>query len=184
MDEAATGTRAVYGMHPLPRRTATATVLPTQTTGVFMAELQLRRGIRFSAGVLLISAGMQAMAHYQFYVTDTLMDDRRRAVVDAMRNYVIVPRFNTTMWTLHCMFSASFAILLILAGTAYWWMAKDMPAQKLRPLATASAWLCFAGTVLIALAYPVLHTVLILLLAAFGFSYAAWGGRGMPRETR
>jgi hypothetical protein len=171
-------------MRPLPRRAATATVRRTPTTGIFMAELQLRRGIRFAAGVFLISAGMQAMAHYQFYVTDALMDERRRAVIEAMRSYVIVPRFNTTMWTLHCMFSASFAILLILAGTAYWWMSKDMPVQKLRPLATASAWLCFAATVLIALAYPVLHTTLILLLAALGFSYAAWGGRGIPRESR
>lgn len=149
-----------------------------------MAELQLRRGIKFAAGVFLISAGMQAMAHYQFYVADTFMDERRRAVVEAMRSYVIVPRFGTTMWTLHCMFSASFAVLLILAGTAYWWMAKDMPVHKLRPLATASAWLCFAATLLMSLAYPVLHTVLILLLAALGFSYASWGGRGIPRAAR
>lgn len=146
-----------------------------------MAELQLRRGIRLAGGVFLVSAGMQAMAHYQFYVTDAFMDERRRAVVDAMRSYVIVPRFGTTMWTLHCMFSLSFAVLLMLAGTAYWWMAKDMPAQKLRPLATASAWLCFAATVLVSLTYPVLQTVLILLLAALGFSYSAWGGRGIAR---
>lgn len=142
-----------------------------------MAEKHARRGIKFAAGVFLISAGMQAMAHYQFYVTDTFMDERRRVVVDAMRSYVLVPRFGTTLWTLHCMFSVSFAILLILAGTAYWWMAKDMPAQRLRPLATASAWLCFAATLLVALAYPVLQAVLILLLAALGFSYAAWSGR-------
>lgn len=143
-----------------------------------MAELHLRRGIRFAAGVFLISAGMQAMAHYQFYVADTFMDERRRVVVQAMRDYVLVPRLGTSLWTLHCMFSLSFAILLILTGTAYWWMAKDMPANRLRALATASAWLCFAATVLVALAYPVLQTVLILLLAAFGFSYAAWAGRG------
>jgi hypothetical protein len=142
-----------------------------------MSELHLRRGIKFAAGVFLIAAGMQAMAHYQFYVADSLMDERRRAVIEAMRSYVLVPRLGTTMWTLHCMFSLSFAVLLILAGTAYWWMAKDMPAQKLRPLATASAWLCLAATLLMAGAYPVLHTVLILLLAGLGFSWSAWGGR-------
>ncbi|MBL8297513.1 MAG: hypothetical protein JNN30_04100 [Rhodanobacteraceae bacterium] len=148
-----------------------------------MAELHLRRGIRFAASVFLISAGMHAMAHYQYYVADLFADERRRAVVEAMQSYVIVPRFGTTMWTLHCMFSASFAVFLILTGTAYWWMAKDMPLQKLRPLATASAWLCFAATVLVSLAYPVLQTVLILLLAALGFSYAAWRGRGITRPA-
>lgn len=150
---------------------------PLRRTVLTMSELHLRRGIRFAAGVFLIAAGMQAMAHYQFYVADTLIDERRHAVIEAMKSYVLVPRLGTTMWTLHCMFSLSFAVLLLLAGTAYWWMAKDMPAQKLRPLATASAWLCFAATLLMAVAYPVLHTVLILLLAGLGFSAAAWGGR-------
>lgn len=142
-----------------------------------MSELHLRRGIRFAAGVFLIAAGMQAMAHYQFYVADTLIDERRRAVIEAMKSYVLVPRLGTTMWTLHCMFSLSFAVLLTLAGTAYWWMAKDMPAQKLRPLATASAWLCMSATLLMAAAYPVLHTVLILLLAGLGFGWSVWRGR-------
>ena len=139
-----------------------------------MSELHLRRGIKFAASVFLVSAGMQGMAHYQFYVSDFLLDDKRRAVVEAMKSYVLVPRLGTTLWTLHCMFSLSFALLLILAGTAYWWMGKDMPAQKLRPLATASAWLCLSGCLLLALTYPVLHAVLILLLAGLGFSWAAW----------
>lgn len=142
-----------------------------------MSEPHLRRGIKFAAGVFLISAGMQATAHYQFYVSEALMDERRRSVVEAMRSYVLVPRLGTTLWTLHCMLSLSFAVLLILTGTAYWWMAKDMPAQKLRPLATASAWLCLTATILMAAAYPVVHTVAILLLAGLGFSWAAWGGR-------
>lgn len=142
-----------------------------------MSELHLRRGTRFAAGVFLIAAGMHGMAHYQFYVSDFLMDPRRRALIEAMQSYVVVPRFGTTMWTLHCMFSLSFAVLLVLAGTAYWWMGKDLPAQKLRPLATASAVLCLGATVLMAVTYPVLQTVLILLLAGLGFSWAAWGGR-------
>jgi hypothetical protein len=139
-----------------------------------MSERQLRRGIKFSAGVFLVSAGMHGMAHYQFYVAGVALDERRRAVIEAMQSYVLVPRFGTTLWTLHCMFSLSFALLLVLAGTAYWWMGKDMPAPKLRALATASAWLCLGGTLLMALAYPVLQTVLILLLAGLGFCWAAW----------
>jgi hypothetical protein len=149
-----------------------------------MAEQHLRGGIRFAAGVFLISAGMQAMAHYQFYVAGTGLDERRRAVMQAMQAYVLVPRLGTTLWTLHCMFSLSFAILLILTGTAYWWMAKDMPAQKLRPLATASAGLCLAACLLVAVAYPVMQTVLILLLAGLGFVWSAWRGRGAATGGR
>lgn len=142
-----------------------------------MSELHQRRGIRFAAGVFLVSAGMQATAHYQFYVSDFALDERRRAVIEAMKSYVLVPRTGATLWTLHCMLSLSFALLLILAGTAYWWMAKDMPAARLRPLATASAWLCLGSCVLLAVSYPLLHAVLILLLAGLGFSWSAWGGR-------
>ncbi|MCQ4167541.1 LIC_13387 family protein [Tahibacter harae] len=141
-----------------------------------MSELQQRRGIKFAAGVFLVSAGMQATAHYQFYVSDFVLDERRRAVIEAMKSYVLVPRLGTTLWTLHCMLSLCFALLLILAGTAYWWMGKDLPAARLRPLATASAWLCLAGCLLVAVAYPVPHAVAILLLAGLGFSWSAWGG--------
>ena len=143
-----------------------------------MAEQHLRGGIRFAAGVFLISADKQPMAPYQFYAAGAELDEPQRGVIEAMQGYVIVPRLGTTLWTLHCMFSLSFAILLILAGTAYWWMAKDMPAQKLRPLATASAGLCLAACLLVALVYPVVQTVLILLLAGLGFVWSAWRGRG------
>lgn len=142
-----------------------------------MSELHLRRGMRFSAGVFLIAAGMHGVAHYQFYVNDFLLDERRRQLIAAMQSYVLVPRLGTTMWTLHCMLSLSFAVLLMLAGTAYWWLAKDMPAERLRPLATASAWLCLGAALLLAAAYPVLQSVLVFLLAGIGFSWAAWGGR-------
>ena len=43
-----------------------------------MSELQQRRGIKFAAGVFLVSAGMQATAHYQFYVSDFVLDERRQ----------------------------------------------------------------------------------------------------------
>lgn len=177
MVRAASGTPRI-AVRRMPRITSAQRVCRTDP----MSELHLRRGVKFAGGVFLIAAGMQAMAHYQFYVADTLMNERHRAVVEAMRSYVVVPRLGTTLWTLHCMFSLSFAVFLILAGTAYWWMAKDMPAPKLRPLATASAWLCIAATLLMAAAYPVVQTVLILLLAALGFSWAAWRGRGIERE--
>lgn len=142
-----------------------------------MSESSMRRGVRVAAGVFLIASGMQAVAHYHFYLRADALDGPRRELVQALQNAVVVPAFGTTMWTVLCMFSLSFAILLALAGTAYWWMAKDLPAPRLRPLATASAWLCLAGTAAMALLHPVLHTVLILLFAGLGFSYASWSGR-------
>lgn len=142
-----------------------------------MSESSMRRGIRFAAGTFLIASGMQAVAHYQFYLADRARGPAAQELVRALKGYVVAPAFGTTMWTVLCMFSLAFAILLMLAGTAYWWMAKDLPAPRLRPLATASAWLCLAGTAAMALLHPVLHTVLILLAAGLAFSYASWAGR-------
>ncbi|UXI68140.1 hypothetical protein [Tahibacter amnicola] len=142
-----------------------------------MSETSQRRGIRLASRVFLIGSGMHAVLHYRFYVDTASMDASRRAVMRYLQGVVVVPRFGTTMWTILCMFSLCFAILLALTGTAYWWMAKDLPAARLRPLATASAWLCLGSTALVAGLYPVLHAVLILLLASLGFCYAAWFAR-------
>ena len=142
-----------------------------------MSEPSMRRGIRFAAGVFLIASGMQAVAHYHFYIDDRSRGPAAQAIVQALQGYVVAPGFGTTLWTVLCMFSLMFAVLLALAGTAYWWMGKDLPAARLRPLATASAWLCLAATALVALLHPVLHAVVILLAAGLAFSYASWAGR-------
>ena len=142
-----------------------------------MSEPSMRRGVRFAAGVFLIASGMQAVAHYHFYLSGAARGDAQRELMRVLQGYVVAPAFGTTMWTVLCMFSLAFAILLMLAGTAYWWMSKDLPAPRLRPLATASAWLCLAGTAALAILHPVLHAVLILLAAGLGFSYASWAGR-------
>lgn len=145
-----------------------------------MSEPSMRRGVRAAAGVLLIASGMQAVVHYHFYLAQDAIDPARSELVRVLQNTVVAPAFGTTMWTVLCMLSLSYAILLALAGTAYWWMAKDLPAPRLRPLATASAWLCLAGTAALAVLHPVLHAVLILLFAGLGFSYASWRGRVAP----
>lgn len=137
----------------------------------------MRRGIRCAAGVFLIASGMQAVAHYHFYLSDGARGPAQRELVRVLQAYVVAPAFGTTMWTVLCMFSLAFAILLMLAGAAYWWMAQYLPAPRLRPLATASAWLCLISTAAMAILHPVLHTVLILLAAGLAFSYASWRGR-------
>jgi hypothetical protein len=137
----------------------------------------MRRGVRFAAGVFLIASGMQVVAHWHFYVDDRARGPAAQELVRAMQGYVVAPAFGTTMWTVLCMFSLMFAVLLLLAGTAYWWMGKELPAARLRPLATASAWLCLVSTAIVAVAHPVLHAVLILLAAGLAFSYASWAGR-------
>jgi len=142
-----------------------------------MSEPSMRRGVRCAAGVFLIASGMQAVAHYHFYLNPATRGDAQREFVRVLQGYIVVPAFGTTMWTVLCMFSLAFAILLMLAGTAYWWMGRYLPAPHLRPLATASAWLCLTGTAALALLHPVLHAVLILLAAGLGFSYASWAGR-------
>lgn len=146
-----------------------------------MNEPGLRRGIRIAASILLIAAGMHAVLHYHSYWQTSAFDERREAIMHAMQAYVVAPQFGTTLWTVLNMFSVAFAILLMLAGTAYWWLAKDMPATRLRPLATASAWLCLLGALLIAAVAPVAWGVTILFGAGCAFAWASWSGRpGRP----
>ncbi len=142
-----------------------------------MSEVALRRGVKAAASIFLISAGMHATAHYRYFIDRSTEDASRKQLRQVLEAHVVIPAWDATEWTVLCMFSLCFAILLVLAGTAWWWMAKDLPAPRLRSLATASALLCLLGTLLVALLHPMPQSIVILGLAGLSFMVASVFGR-------
>ncbi len=135
-----------------------------------MSEAALRRGVKSAASVFLIAAGMHAAAHYRSYLDRAAETPARAEPRRELEAYEVLPAWHASAWTLLCMFSLCFALLLALAGTAYWWMGKELPAPRLRPLASASALLCFLGAALVAALHPLPQPVAILGLAGLCFA--------------
>jgi hypothetical protein len=97
-----------------------------------------------------------------------------------MEAHMVLPGWHASAWTVLCMFSLCFALLLVLTGSAWWWMAKELPAPRLRPLAIASSLLCFIGVLLVVLLHPIPQPVVILGLAGLSFAAASAFGRTVP----
>jgi len=142
-----------------------------------VSEAALRRGVKAAASIFLISAGMHATAHYHYFIDRGTEDASRTQLRQALEAHVVVPAWHATEWTVLCMFSLCFAILLMLTGSAWWWMAKELPAARLRALATASALLCCLGTLLVAVLHPMPQPIVIFALAGLSFSAASLFGR-------
>lgn len=147
-----------------------------------MSETILRRGVKCAASIFLISAGMHTAAHYKYFVDRDGADAARGQLRQMMEAHIVLPSWHASEWTVLCMFSLCFAILLALAGTAWWWMAKELPAPRLRPLATASAILCLGGMLLVGLLHPMPQPIVILGLAGLSFVVASVMGKS-ERKT-
>jgi hypothetical protein len=145
-----------------------------------VSEAALRRGVKAAASIFLISAGMHATAHYHYFVDRNGEDASRTQLRQALEAHVVMPAWHATEWTVLCMFSLCFAILLVLAGSAWWWMAKELPPARLRALATASALLCLFGTFLVAALHPMPQPIVIFGLAGLSFAAASLLGRPTP----
>ncbi|HEY6942655.1 LIC_13387 family protein [Dokdonella sp.] len=142
-----------------------------------MSELALRLGVRSAGSVLLIASGVHASAHYRAFVDTASFDAPRRALMDAMRAYVILPRWGVDAWTMLCGYSLCFAILLMLCGTLLWWMGRHLAATRLRPLAAASALVLCVGIALIASLDPMPVQMSVLALAALCLVLGVLRGR-------
>ena len=131
-----------------------------------MSEAVLRHGVRAAASVLLIASGVHAAAHYRVYVSGDSADAAHRSLMAAMQAYEILPRWHVTAWTMLSAYSLCFAILLMFGGTLLWWMGKELPAMRLRPLAGAASLVLFVGVGLLGLLAPAPVQMSILLIAA------------------
>jgi hypothetical protein len=145
-----------------------------------VSESALRLGVRSAGSVLLISSGVHASVHYRAFVDTASFDAPRRALMQAMRGYAILPRWGVDAWTMLCGYSLCFALLLMLSGTLLWWMGKHLVANRLRPLATATALVLSAGVAVIALLDPMPVQMSVLALAAASLAAGALFGR-IPR---
>jgi hypothetical protein len=144
-----------------------------------VSESTLRFGVRCAGSVLLIASGVHASVHYRAFVDTASFDAPRRALMDAMRAYAILPRWGVDAWTMLCGYSLCFALLLMLCGTLLWWMGKHLVAARLRPLATAASLVLFAGVALIALLDPMPVQMSVLALAALCLGMGVAAGRFM-----
>lgn len=142
-----------------------------------MSESSLRSGVRGAAAVLLIASGVHATVHYRAFVDVASFDAPRRALMQAMRAYPILPRWGIDAWTMLCGYSVCFALLLMLCGTLLWWMGKHLDASRMRPLATATAIVLFAGVGLLALLDPMPVQMTVLSLAALFLTVGVLRGR-------
>jgi hypothetical protein len=145
-----------------------------------VSESALRLGVRSAGSVLLIASGVHASVHYRAFVDTASFDAPRRALMQAMRAYAILPRWGVDAWTMLCGYSLCFAILLMLSGTLLWWMGKHLVATRLRPLATATALVLFTGVALLALLDPMPVQMSVLALAASCLGAGVLFGR-VPR---
>lgn len=152
-----------------------------------MSESILRHSVRAAASVLLIASGVHASAHYRVYVSGDGGDAAQRALMAAMQAYEILPRWHVTAWTMLGAYSLCFAILLMFGGTLLWWMGKELPATRLRPLAGAAALVLFVGVALLGLLAPAPVQMSILLIAALclgvGSAFGSRAGR-VPTDSR
>jgi hypothetical protein len=142
-----------------------------------MSESVLRHGIRAAASVLLIASGVHATAHYRAFVHVDTFDASRRALMASMQAYEILPRWRVSAWTMLSAYSLCFAILLMFGGTLLWWMGKELPAARLRPLAGAAAFLLFLGVAMLGLLDPAPVQMSILLIAALCLGLGSLFGR-------
>jgi len=152
-----------------------------------MSEPALRHGVRAGASVLLVASGVHATAHYRAFVRVDTFDAPRRALMAAMQAYEILPRWGINAWTMLSAYSLCFAILLMFGGTLLWWMGKELPAARLRPLASAAALVLFVGVTLLGLLDPAPVQMSILLIAALclgvGSAFGSRAGR-VPADSR
>ena len=147
-----------------------------------MSEAVLRHGVRAAASVLLIASGVHATAHYRVYVSGDSADAAHRSLMAAMQAYEILPRWHVTAWTMLSAYSLCFAILLMFGGTLLWWMGKELPAARLRSLASAASLVLFVGVGLLGLLAPAPVQMSILLIAALSLGVgSAFGSR--PAES-
>lgn len=142
-----------------------------------MSESVLRNGVRAAASVLLIASGVHATAHYRAYVRVDSIDAPRRALMAAMQAYEILPRWHVSAWTMLGAYSLCFAILLMFGGTLLWWMGGELPAARLRPLASAAAFVLILGVILLGLFDPAPVQMSILLIAALCLGTGGLFGR-------
>jgi hypothetical protein len=142
-----------------------------------MSESVLRHGVRAAASVLLIASGVHATAHYRVYVSGDNVDASHRALMAAMQAHEILPRWHVTAWTMLSAYSLCFAILLMFSGTLLWWMGRELPAARLRPLAGAAAFVLFVGVALLGLLDPAPVQMSILLIAALCLGVGGFFGR-------
>lgn len=151
-----------------------------------MSEAVLRHGVRAAASVLLIASGVHAAAHYRVYVSGDSADAAHRALMAAMQAYEILPRWHVTAWTMLSAYSLCFAILLMFGGTLLWWMGKELPAMRLRPLASAASLVLFVGVGLLGVLAPAPVQMSILLIAALclgvGSAFGSRSGR-VPADS-
>jgi hypothetical protein len=142
-----------------------------------MSESALRHGVRSGASVLLIASGVHATAHDRAFVHVDTLDAPRRALMTAMQAYEILPRWGVDAWTMLSAYSLCFAVLLMFGGTLLWWLGKELPAARLRPLAGAAALLLFVGVALLGLLDPAPVQMSILLIAALCLGAGSVFGR-------
>lgn len=154
-----------------------------------MSEKTLRLGVRSAASVLLIASGVHGVAHYRAFVDEATFDASRRALMGAMRAYVVLPRWHVDAWTMLRGYSLSFAILLMLSGTLLWWLGRELAPRRLRALATATLLILIVAVALLGVAGPMPVQMAILALAALCLTIGIIAGRhgtddnGGPRPT-
>jgi hypothetical protein len=142
-----------------------------------VSETILRLGVRAAASVLLISSGVHATAHYRAYVNVDAFDASHRALMTTLQAYEILPRWHVNAWTMLCGYSVCFAILLMFSGATLWWMGRELPAARLRPLAIASAVLLFVGVAVLGLLDPIPMQMSILAIAGLALGLGGMLGR-------
>ena len=147
-----------------------------------MSEPLLRHGVRAAASVLLIASGVHATAHYRAFMRIDTFDAPRRALMRAMQAYEILPRWGVDAWTMLSAYSLCFAILLMFGGTLLWWLGKELPAARLRPLARAAALVLFVGVALLGLFDPAPVQMSILSIAALCLGAGSMFGANAMRS--
>lgn len=133
--------------------------------------------IWFAAGsyFLFLAVLMHASGHFVFYINESGFDSERVSLMNTMKAYIADKMlFQTSMWTLLKMFSMSFSLLFLFAGSMNLLILKgDLPTDFLQKVALFNAIFWFVSFLLFTILNPAIQPISICFIASllFGISY-------------
>jgi hypothetical protein len=124
---------------------------------------------------LLFAFLAHSVGHYLFYVNESSFEAERVSLMNTMKVYIADKiLFQTSMWTLLKMFSMSFSLLFLFAGSMNLLILKsDLPEPFLSKAALFNAVFWFVSLLLFFILNPAIQPLAICLAASlfFGVSY-------------
>ena len=100
-----------------------------------------------------------------------------------MRAYPIWPSWGVSLWTILCMFSLMYALLLGIFGTGQWLLARECESLALRRHAWRNFMLCGLGAAVMGVSYPVPQALMTLSVVTLLYGAAALAPHGPSRPA-